>query len=264
MGSVPAFLCVFIQFRLKEPAKWVQAHAQSKISGKGMGSYVSLLGDARWRRPALLGMMLCISGVIGLWGIGFFAPELVGDVISNSLRAQGVAETGIASEAAHWKGMNSIVQNLGSFFGMIAFAWLAQRAGRKPAFVIGFIGAMVATWSYFQFFNGIADIWMSAVMGFFQLALFAGFAIYLPELFPTRLRSTGTSFCYNVGRFLAAAGPFAMVGLQEALVKGATTPEAKLEAFRETCQWMSLIFLLGLVALVFLKETKGKPLPEDD
>ena len=43
-------------------------------------------------------------------------------------------------------------------------------------------------------------------MGACQLALFAGFAIYLPELFPTRLRSTGTSFCYNVGRFVAAFG----------------------------------------------------------
>lgn len=264
MGSVPAFLCVFIQFRLKEPEKWIQAHAQSKISGKGMGSYVSLLGDARWRKPALLGMILCISGVIGLWGIGFFAPELVGDVISNSLRAQGIAETEIASEAAHWKGMNSIVQNLGSFFGMIAFAWFAQRTGRKPAFTIAFLGAMVATWSYFQFFNGVGDIWMSAIMGFFQLALFAGFAIYLPELFPTRLRSTGTSFCYNVGRFLAASGPFTMGVLQQALAKGATSPEEKLAAFRETCQWMSLIFLLGLVTLFFLEETKGKPLPEDD
>jgi MFS family permease len=263
MGAIPAFLCVFIQIKLKEPEKWVTAHAQSKISGKGMGSYASLLGEARWRTPALLGMMLCISGVIGLWGIGFFAPELVGDVITNSLQAKGVAPTEIASEAAHWKGVNSIVQNIGAFFGMMAFAWLAQRSGRKPAFTLGFIGAMISTWAYFEFFNGVQDIWMSGVMGFFQLALFAGFAIYLPELFPTRLRSTGTSFCYNVGRFIAASGPFTMGLMLQSLAKGATSPAEKLDAFRETCQWMSLIFLVGLVALVFLKETKGRPLPED-
>jgi hypothetical protein len=51
-------------------------------------------------------------------------------------------------------------------------------------------------------------------MGACQLSLFAGFAIYLPELFPTRLRSTGTSFCYNVGRFIAASGPITLGALQ--------------------------------------------------
>lgn len=262
VGAIPAFLCVFIQRKLKEPEKWVQARERSVLAGKGMGSYVSLLGDT-WRKPALLGMMLCISGVIGLWGIGFFAPELVGDVISQSLREKGIAATEIKAAEAHWKGMNSIFQNIGAFFGMISFAWLCQRTGRKPAFAFGFIGAMITTWGYFQFFNGVGDIWMSAVMGFFQLSLFAGFAIYLPELFPTRLRSTGTSFCYNVGRFLAASGPFTMGLLLQKLAAGATTPAAKLAAFRETCQWMSLIFLLGLAILAFLPETKGRPLPED-
>jgi MFS family permease len=253
----------FIQFKLKEPEKWVKAHADSKASGKAMGSYASLLGEGRWRRPALLGMMLCISGVIGLWGIGFFAPELVGDVISSSLKLQNIPANEIKAAEAKWKGINSIVQNLGSFFGMLSFAWLCQRTGRKTAFSIGFVGAALATLGYFQYFNGIQDIWMSAVMGFFQLALFAGFAIYLPELFPTRLRSTGTSFCYNVGRFVAASGPFTLGMLQQHLAKGATTSEAKIEAFRTACSYMSAVFLVGLIALIFLPETKGRPMPED-
>ena len=139
---------------------------------------------------------------------------------------------------------------------------MAQRFGRKPVFAFGFVAALVATVAYFQNFNGREDIWMSAVMGGCQLALFAGFAIYLPELFPTSLRSTGTSFCYNVGRFVAASGPFTLGSLQAILKAQATTPEAKLMAFRNACSYMSVVFLLGLVALAFLPETKGRPLPE--
>ena len=263
VGAVPAFLCVFIQIRLKEPEKWVQARAAGKAAGVKFGSYSALLGDPRWRGSALLGMVLCISGVIGLWGIGFFSPELVGDVIRASLVKEGVPAEEIAGRQQFWIGVNSIVQNLGAFVGMLLFTRLAQSLGRKKAFAIGYVAALVATVAYFQMFNGRNDIWMSAIMGGCQLALFAGFAIYLPELFPTSLRSTGTSFCYNVGRFVAASGPFTLGALQAALKAGATTPEAKLAAFRNACSYMSCVFLLGLVALAFLPETKDRPLPED-
>lgn len=263
VGAIPAFLCVFIQMRLKEPAKWVAAREAGRLTGVRFGSYSSLLGDPRWRSPAIFGMLLCVAGIIGLWGIGFFSPELVGGVISNSLREQGVPEAEISGRASYWKGVNMIVQNVGAFFGMIGFTVLAQRLGRKPAFVIGFIAAMITTIAYFQFFGGVRDIWMSFFMGACQLGLFAGFAIYLPELFPLHLRSTGVSFCYNVGRYLAASGPFVLGHLQAFFARDATTPEQKIEAFRNACCYMSVIFLVGLVALWFLPETKGRPLPED-
>ncbi|MCC7374251.1 MAG: MFS transporter [Verrucomicrobiales bacterium] len=263
LGALPAFLCVFLQWRLKEPEKWIKAREEGRRTGAAFGSYASLFGEARWRRPALFGMCLCVAGVIGLWGIGFFAPELVGPVIERSLREQNLPPEKIAGARGIWIGINSIVFNVGAFVGMILMTRLAQKIGRKPSFAIAFVAAMVATIGYFQFFNGKGDIWMSAIMGACQLALFAGFAIYLPELFPLRLRSTGTSFCYNVGRFLAASGPFTLGKLQAALKAGSTSPEAKIDAFRSAATWMSGIFLLGLVALLFLPETKGKPLPED-
>jgi MFS family permease len=263
VGAIPAFLCVFIQLQLKEPEKWVQARAAGKAAGVKFGSYATLLGDGRWRTRAIFGMLLCVAGVIGLWGIGFFSPELVGDVIERSLVAEGVPAGEVAGRKQFWIGVNSIVQNIGAFLGVLLFTRLAQGMGRKAAFAIGYVAALVATVAFFQFFNGRNDIWMSAVMGACQLSLFGGFAIYLPELFPTSLRSTGTSFCYNVGRFVAATGPFTLGSLQAALKAGATTPEAKLMAFRNACSYMSVIFLLGLVALAFLPETKGRPLPED-
>jgi MFS family permease len=264
IGAIPAFLCVFIQMRLKEPEKWVKAREEGRKTGVAFGSYVSLFGEARWRKPALLGMMLCVAGVIGLWGIGFFAPELVAPVIENSLRQQNLAAEQIAAAKGKWVGINSIFQNIGAFVGMILMTHLAGTVGRKKAFSVGFICALGATVAFFQLFNDKSDVfWLSPIMGACQLSLFAGFAIYLPELFPTRLRSTGTSFCYNVGRFLAASGPFTLGKLQESLKQGAVTAEAKIEAFRNAATYMSAIFLVGFIALAFLPETKGKPLPED-
>jgi hypothetical protein len=99
---------------------------------------------------------------------------------------------------------------------------------------------------------------MIPIMGFCQLSLFGGYAIYFPELFPTHLRSTGTSFCYNVGRFVAAVGPLTLGLLTSTVFRDAAEP------MRPAGVTMCAIFVLGLLAVPFAPETRGKPLPEDE
>ena len=275
IGAVPAFLCIFIMFRLKEPERWVAAKAASNLdSTKSMGSYSNLLGDVRWRKSAFFGMLLCVAAVVGLWGVGFFSGKLVGPAIEAALKAENLSPAEINQGKQWWTAANLIAMNIGAFAGMICFSKAAHRFGRKPVFAVGFIAALLSTVFFYQTFATRSDIWMSAVMGFCQLSLFAGFAIYLPELFPTRLRSTGVSFCYNVGRFIAASGPLTLGQLQLYLGKAAVSAlpatadaaakaAAELTSFRNAACYLSGVFLLGLIALLFLPETKNRPLPED-
>ncbi len=155
-----------------------------------------------------------------------------------------------------------IVQNVGGFFGVYAFSVLTHRLGRRPTFAIFFLASLVSTAGFFWFLSRLSDIfWMTPLMGFCQLALFGGYAIYFPELFPTRLRSTGVSFCYNVGRFIAAIGPF-MLGMLTSTVFTAANGYER-EPMRYAGVVMCAVFLLGIAALPFAPETRGgRPLPE--
>jgi len=263
VGIVPGLLVVFIQLWLKEPAKWL---AQKAIRG-AKGSYAELLGDSRYRASAIFGLILALAGVIGLWGIGFFSFDLLRYVMDPHYQEEARDLHLTGADAARyvewqktlWSGITSLLQNLGAFFGIFMFSYVSVFAGRRPAFALFFVLAGAVTAIVFRYIDSWSDVfWMIPLMGFFQLALFGGYAIYFPELFPTRLRSTGTSFCYNVGRLIAAAGP-AMLGFLTSSVFAAYPAPLPL---RYAGVAMCSVFLLGLVALPFLPETRGKPLPE--
>jgi MFS family permease len=252
-GAAPAPLALVVFKKLKEPESWLKARAEKKR----MGSFGDLFVDPRWRRNSIIGMLLAFAGVVGLWGIGFFSYDLLRPVLERSFRAEGLTGAALSGKTSMWIGITSLVQNFGAYLGINAFTWLTGRTNRRTAFAVSFVAAMGMTAFTFWRVQTITDIlWMIPLMGFSQLALFGGYAIYLPELFPTRLRSTGTSFCYNVGRLVAAAGPFTLGYLTSSFYKD--TPEP----MRYAGVTMCLVFLIGLAALPFAPETKGKPLPE--
>ena len=156
-----------------------------------------------------------------------------------------------------WASMTSIMLNIGAGLGIYTFGLVAHRIGRKPTFAIAFVMAAFSTILVFKFFDRISHVfWLIPFMGFCQLSLFGGYAIYFPELFPTRLRSTGVSFCYNVGRFVAASGPAILGLLQSEVFKHSPEP------MRPAGITMCAIFAVGLMVLPFAPETRGKPLPE--
>ncbi len=283
IGIAPSVLVIFIQRRLAEPQSWLQAKANADSGeGKRLGSYRDLFGGGWITRHAILGMLLAFVGVVGLWGIAFFSVDLQQTIFRATFKAEAEAAfpspatanddlTGkieqertryIKGQGIIWAGITSLAINIGAFFGMSGFSWLSSRIGRKPAFAITIIAAAGSVATVFLGMQTRLDIiWMNILMGVCMLALFSGYAIYLPELFPTRLRATGTSFCYNVGRFIAAIGPLMLATLTSDVFAWAKS-EGESWPFRYAGLTMCSIFLLGLLVLPFLPETKDKPLPE--
>jgi len=242
IGIVPSVLAIPIVFLLKEPQAWLAARASSVQAATSTSSSLGqLFGHPRWRRNAIVGLMLGVSGMVGLWGIGFFSPELI------STALQGEAPATVDRVRA----LGTALQDVGAFAGMITFTFVAAFLSRRVAFLGALIIAMAATMFVFGNLESASDAyWMLPIMGFAQMSVFAGYSIYFPELFPTRLRGTGVGFCYNTVRYLAAPAPILLGYLASAF------------SFRTAAVGMSAIYVVGMVALIWAPETKGQELPE--
>ena len=238
IGLAPALMVLWIRASLKEPERWQRAHEEA---GPKSGSLTELLGDPRWRTRALLGLALAAVGLGTYWGTFAKGMDLMRLVLGPTVSRED-------QQAA--ASMVYLLMNItGALLGLLAFAPIASRWGRRPAFAVYHLGAFVTVPLAFLWANDPTQtLILLSVMGFFVVGMHAGYAIYLPELFPTRLRATGSSFCFNVGRLLGAV---------ILLVQGNLIGRLGL---RNAVSAMAALFLLGLVILIFTPETRESEL----
>ena len=273
VGFVPALLVLWIRRSVKEPEQWKEARDKASF-GKEMGNLGELFSQPTLRRNTISAVLMATAGVGALWGISFFSTDMVRGklkapalVIEKDLQAKGQADqvaAALKTAGLDEKGTGAkvslmfLVQNVGAFFGIYLFAVFAERFTRRGAFVLWFILAWVSVLAFFWGISGAgpsvytAAVVLAFVLGFCTLGPFSGYTIHFPYLFPTRLRTTGCGFCYNVARYLAALAPIFIGDLA-----------AKMGGFAPAATVLSCIYILGFVGAFMSPETKGRPLPED-
>jgi MFS family permease len=244
MGLAPALLVLWIRLSMREPERWVAARrAEVSPAAPALGNLRELFGRQPWRSRALLGLALATVGLATYWGIFAWSPELVGMILGDS--ASPAERQQLGSRAY------LLMNFTGGLLGLLAFAPLASWRGRRFAFAVYHLGAaIVAPVAFLCASTYVQALWLLPVMAFFVLGMHAGYAIYFPELFPTRLRATGSSVCFNLGRVLGAAILIVRGTLGSAL------------GLRWAVVAMSGLFWIGLLVLVFAPETAGRELPE--
>lgn len=240
IGILPALLTLWVRSSIKEPERWEEA----KAKGEKMGSFADLFGIARWRKRALLGMALAAVGLGTFWGVCVATQDIVREMLLKL--GHDAADADQKSKFAY-----GIVQVLGAGVGQLSFGPICARWGRKPTFalmhLLSFAFIMVVCWVPTAYWHMLV---LLPLFGFASLSIHSGYAIYFPELFPNHLRATGSSFCFNAGRLLAAP---------MLLISGSVKAAYSLQV---AITMLGCLFLLGLVILLFLPETKDQELPE--
>jgi hypothetical protein len=92
VGALPAVLAVVFPWVLREPEPWKEAKRKAlEGTSRQVGSISDLLSHPTWRKNLFVGVALGLAGMAGLWGIGFFSPELISTALKGA--PQNVVDT---------------------------------------------------------------------------------------------------------------------------------------------------------------------------
>jgi Na+/melibiose symporter-like transporter len=236
VGAAPALLTFFVRLFVPESRRWQHA-AQSTPPAR-----IADIFRPGIRKKTILGTCLGGMALIGTWASLQWAQPWA---------AKMAMDTEYAKTAASYTQISSAI---GAIIGTLAAAYFAEWFSRRISYFVLCVSSLVVCQIMYRSpmeFDA-TFVWIIGLAGGVTASFYGWLPLYLPELFPTRIRATGQGFAFNFGRILAAIG-----ALQSGrLLNYFHEDYARMGAI------MSLVYLVGMVLIWFCPETKGQPLPE--
>jgi MFS family permease len=255
IGVIPALFALWLRTGVEESHKWEHTNEKRKAaqakkeSGAALAAedhaltrftVADLFADPVVRKHAIIAFLMSLTTTVAWWGISTWVPPFV---------AAAAGKAGLPAQT--WASYAAMSYNAAAIVGYIGLGFLADRFGRKPIVMIFFAASFVLTPALYMWTSDPhLLVLIAAINGFFTLGQYSWMAVWLPELFPTRMRATGMAFAFNAPRFIAFMGPL-FAGMLIAQFGG----------FSKMAVTFSFIYIFGFVVVPFLPETKGKPLP---
>ncbi len=256
IGIVPAILLAVIRRRMLEPDRFADVQERRRVASAGLRSGA---GDREFMRfvPAqlfnkenryntMVGVLFGLGSLLAIWTTVIWLPTILSLMAQKSGAADATAAVPLVS-----RGM--MLWSLGGIAGYIAFGFIADLVGRRPTVIFYSLGTIAAGLTLYLALPGY-EPWYPVVLpifGFFVFGVFSGYAVYLPELFPTHIRSTAVGFCTGSARIITSFGPL-VAGLLVGAFGG---------SFNRVTAFMTCFALLSILAMLLGRETKGNPLP---
>jgi MFS family permease len=246
-GLIPAAVAFAVRVFVKEPERWTAAREKRPPAGMRDLFGPGIAGIT------LRGTLIAIVALIGWWSCNAFIPAIATGLAQTAAQAAGLDRPAALALAESWKTEATVWFNLGGLVGTLLTIPVAKHLGRKPMFALYFALSAASVYAAFGLdWPPEVRLQLYFFIGVSVFGVFGSFTFYLPELFPTRLRGTGSGFCYNIGRLFAAAGPF---------IVGAIAARGVEDAM-QAIAFVALVPLAGLLLVPFITETRGRALTD--
>lgn len=234
VGALPALIVVFLTFFTPESERWMASARCAKAAPLREVFGGKLLGRT------ILGITFASVALIGTWGSVQWLPVWADQLVQgHNLSA---------------KANTQILLALGAICGALVAPLVGARFGRRPAYFLLCLLSLGLCAILFRTIHAYGPVFLllSFAIGAATASFYGWFPLYLPELFPTRVRATAQGTCYNSGRVLAAVGAESQGGLVS-YYHG---------SYAQAGAVVTLVYLLGMGLIWLAPETKGRPLPD--